>query len=42
MDPNSPQSQYLFDLPKAYGGTLDTIAQVKDSLMAFDITTGAE
>ena len=33
---------FVFDYPKEYGGTLENEHQkVKDSLMAFDITTGA-
>ena len=33
---------YLFELPVEYGGTLVQQAKAKDSLMAFDIRTGAQ
>ena len=35
---------FIFELPKPYGGTLDTssIAKSKESMMAFDIKTGAQ
>lgn len=34
---------FLFELPKEFGGQLDSaaISAAKDSLMAFDIKTGA-
>ena len=36
-------SDFLFELPKEFGGTLEDSPQVaKDSLMAFDIKTGAQ
>ena len=33
---------YLFDLPKEFGGTLEGAVKAKDSLMTFDIKIGAE
>ena len=33
---------YLYDLPKEFGGTLESGIEVKDSLMSFDIKTSAE
>ena len=37
------KNDFLFDLPVQFGGTLESSNQVvKDSLMAFDIKTGAE
>ena len=37
-------ADWLFELPIEYGGTLDqnAVAAKKDSLMAFDIKTGAK
>jgi len=36
-------SEFIFELPKEFGGNLDSSAAptAKDSLMAFDIRTGA-
>lgn len=37
-------NEFVFELPKEYGGSLDSkdVKTAKDSLMAFDITTGAQ
>ena len=37
------QCNWLFELPLEFGGQLESAATpAKDTLMAFDITTGAE
>mmetsp|Transcript_22859 Transcript_22859/g.35179 ORF Transcript_22859/g.35179 Transcript_22859/m.35179 type:complete len:167 (-) Transcript_22859:776-1276(-) len=41
LDPTE-HMDFIFELPIAFGGTLADVAKAKDSLMAFDITTGAQ
>jgi hypothetical protein len=43
FEPQSQSNDFLFDLPKEFGGDLDSAAlsAAKDSMQTFDITTGA-
>ena len=43
VDDSIENPDFIFELPKEFGGTLDTssIAKVKEDMMAFDIKTGA-